>query len=255
MAFLNAVPGAGALEIADAPVGVPGVAQTVILVIALGEVTGLIPVAGIVVIVSIVPVVAVVVIDGAVAGAEVAVMAVDTALNRGRNAQDQGPDQDEEQDALAVAPAGLAPGAAAGTGGGFPVGVDPPVVALLQQLLEKLVHRVGLVPAPVTDGPAAVGLVFVDHHVLAVPVDAEGPGLPVVLPDEKAHAQQGHAPLGAVFLEFFNGLGQEHRLWRLRNIVFVGGAAIGADLLVRAESGPAIGTFAGRWHLQMPPFS
>ena len=56
-------------------------------------------------------------------------------------------------------------------------------------LLVDLVHGKGLVVAAVADHALAVGLVLVDDEVavLGIPVDAKGPGLAVVLPDEETH--------------------------------------------------------------------
>lgn len=63
---------------------------------------------------------------------------------------------------------------------------------LASELLVQFVDGVGLVGSLIPDGPAAVGLVFIDHKLTAfVLKNAEGPGCLIVLPDEKRIFSRG----------------------------------------------------------------
>ena len=118
-------------------------------------------------------------------------------------------------------------------------------MAFLQKLLEQLIHGIGFVRAPIPDGAAAVGFILVYHKVLAILIDAEGPGFAEILPDEKAHAQQGHSPLGTVFLQFRNRFGKKNGAGRIRHKILVFRAALGAFPFVRPNHTAAEFAFSG----------
>ena len=122
-----------------------------------------------------------------------------------------------------------------------PVGIDAPVMALGEELLEDLVDGEGFVRPVVADGPVAVVLVLVDHEPVPGLIDAEGPGLLPVLPDEEAHPKQRHAPLSAVLLQLSDGPGMLDAPGRVLDIVGVLRPAVGAELLIGAQRTAAIG--------------
>ena len=117
-------------------------------------------------------------------------------------------------------------------------------MALHQELLEDLVDGVGFVRPVVADGPVAVVLVLVDHEPVPGLIDAEGPGLLPVFPNEEAHPKQRHAPLGAVLLQLSDGPGMLDAPGRVLDIVGVLRPAVGAELLIGAQRAPAIGAGA-----------
>ena len=73
MALADLVPGAGALEIADAPVRVPVLPKGIVRIVRGGEILRLIPEAGIIGVIGIIPIAAVMVVYGSVTDTVVSV--------------------------------------------------------------------------------------------------------------------------------------------------------------------------------------
>ena len=74
-------------------------------------------------------------------------------------------------------------------------------------LLVDFVYRIGFIGSLITHGTTAIGLVLVYDHIAAVPVDAEGLGAFIILPDMKMHLLHRYLVLRAVCLQFFDRFG------------------------------------------------
>ena len=138
---------------------------------------------------------------------------------------------------------------------GRPIRVDAPGAAFVQQFVVDLPHGISLVRPVVAHGPASVSFVFVDQETVSIPADAESPRFLRVFPDKKAHAQQGHTALGAVFLQLVYGFRLQDTLGPVLNIVRVFRPAFGALFLVRGLNRPAEGALSRGSHDVIPPVS